>query len=51
MSFGGAGVASSVVCSALDLGSGHDVAVVGSSPISGTVLSVETLDVESLQNK
>ena len=38
---GGAWVAQSVEHPALDLGSGHDPGIVGSSPTSGSVLSVE----------
>ena len=35
-------MAQSVKHSTLDLGSGHDLRVVGSSPMSGSVLSVES---------
>ena len=42
-------MAQSVECPTLDFGSGHDPRVVGSSPTSGSVLSVEpTLDSVSL---
>ena len=41
----GTWVAQSVECMTLDLGSGHDLRVVGSSPVSGSTLS---MDVDSL---
>ena len=38
----GAWVAQSVKCWTLGFGSGHDLGVVGSSPTSGSMLSVES---------
>ena len=44
----GAWVAQSVKCPTLDFGSGHDLTVMGSSPMSGSVLAVPAWDFLSL---